>query len=79
MPVPASGNPPAICCCLVPGRTVNMGMEEKDMKEYELTSLEWEVFGEMARLNGTETGMVCRICIHNPEGGKILRGDQKGH
>ena len=56
-----------------------MGMEEKDMKEYELTSLEWEVFGEMARLNGTETGMVCRICIHNPEGGKILRGDQKGH
>ncbi|HBA46207.1 MAG TPA: hypothetical protein DCZ91_00075 [Lachnospiraceae bacterium] len=42
-----------------------MGMEEKDMKEYELTPPEREVFGEMARLNGTEPGTVCRTCIHN--------------
>ena len=35
------------------------------MKEYELTPLEREVFGEMARRNGTDTEMICKTCIHN--------------
>lgn len=37
------------------------------MKEYELTPLERDVFGEMARLNGIEPEMIYKTCIHNDQ------------